>query len=62
MKTLADWEEFIILRQLQEYKGNRTKTANHLSISIRSLRDKIKKYKQKGLSIPEYIRPIKKNK
>jgi DNA-binding NtrC family response regulator len=42
--TLNDIEKNVILATLDEFDGNRTKTANQLGISLRTLRNKLKLY------------------
>jgi len=42
--TVAAAEKLLILRTLEECKGNRTKTAEMLDISIRTLRNKLHEY------------------
>jgi DNA-binding NtrC family response regulator len=44
--TLRDFEKWIILKTLNSQKYNRTKTAKLLNISIRTLRNKIKEYRE----------------
>jgi DNA-binding NtrC family response regulator len=51
--TLAAVEREFILQTLRHTQGNRTRTARLLAISICSLRDKIRSYKDEGESVPE---------
>lgn len=51
--TLARIEREFILQTLRCYRGNRTRTADRLGISIRSLRDKIRNYRDLGESVPD---------
>lgn len=51
--TLASIEREFILQTLAECRGNRTHSADILGISIRSLRDKIRRYRDEGRDIPE---------
>ena len=51
--TLARIERELILQSLRYYRGNRTRTADRLGISIRSLRDKIRNYRDQGESVPD---------
>ena len=46
--TLASVERGVIQSTLEETKGNRTKAADIMGVSIRTLRNKIKHYKQQG--------------
>lgn len=48
-KTLKDLEREFILKTLAEQGGNRSKTAEILGISVRTLRNKLKEYKKEGL-------------
>jgi DNA-binding NtrC family response regulator len=50
--TLAAVEREFILATLQHHDGNRTRAANVLCISIRSLRDRIRSYRDQGESVP----------
>jgi len=51
--TLAVVEREFILETLRHYSGNRTRAADLLRISIRSLRDRIRAYRSQGESVPE---------
>ena len=51
--ALAVIEREFILQTLQHQRGNRTRTADILRISIRSLRDRIRCYRARGESVPE---------
>ena len=51
--TLARVEREFILQTLRHSEGNRTRSANLLGISIRSLRDRIRNYRDQGESVPE---------
>ncbi|MHC4478915.1 MAG: sigma-54-dependent transcriptional regulator [Planctomycetota bacterium] len=44
--TLRDFEKWLILKTLSSQNSNRTKTAKLLDISIRTLRNKIKEYRE----------------
>ncbi len=50
-KTVADVERDLILETLSHCLGNRTHAANILGISIRTLRNKLKEYSDKGISV-----------
>ncbi|TQV71890.1 sigma-54-dependent transcriptional regulator [Denitrobaculum tricleocarpae] len=50
-RTVADVERDLILDTLEHCLGNRTHAANILGISIRTLRNKLKLYGEKGLPI-----------
>ena len=53
--TLALVEREFILQTLRDNQGNRTRSARLLAISIRSLRDKIRSYRDQGESVPEPV-------
>jgi len=44
-------ERRLISRTLDETQGNRTHAARALGISIRTLRNKLKEYKEKNLAV-----------
>lgn len=46
--TLQEMERELILRTLEETEGNKTKAAEQLGISIRTLRNKLTEYKEKA--------------
>jgi two-component system, response regulator FlrC len=50
--SIADVERALILETLQSCFGNRTRAANVLRISIRTLRNKINKYTTEGFYVP----------
>ena len=49
---LAVVERELILQTLRSHGGNRTRTADLLGISIRSLRDRIRIYRGQGQDVP----------
>jgi DNA-binding NtrC family response regulator len=51
--TLSRIEREFILQTLRWCQGNRTRTADRLGISVRSLRDRIRNYRCQGESVPE---------
>lgn len=51
-KTVADVERDLIIDTLQHCLGNRTHAATILGISIRTLRNKLKEYTDKGMNVP----------
>jgi two-component system, response regulator FlrC len=51
--TLAVVERELILQTLEYYRGNRTHAADRLCISIRSLRDRIRNFRNQGEHVPE---------
>jgi hypothetical protein len=50
--SMVDVERALILETLQHCLGNRTRAANVLRISIRTLRNRIKKYASEGVDVP----------
>ncbi len=51
-RTVADVERELIIDTLEHCLGNRTHAANILGISIRTLRNKLKQYNEKGFAVP----------
>jgi DNA-binding NtrC family response regulator len=51
--TLASIEREFILETLRYVQGNRTRSADLLRISVRSLRDKIRRYRNEGEDVPD---------
>lgn len=51
-RTMESVEQDLILDTLSHCLGNRTHAANILGISIRTLRNKLKTYGEKGLNVP----------
>jgi two-component system, response regulator FlrC len=51
-RTVADVERDLILETLKHCVGNRTRAANVLGISIRTLRNKLNEYAAAGLALP----------
>ncbi len=51
-RTLAEVERNLILETLRHCRGNRTRAANTLGISIRTLRNKLHEYAADGAPIP----------
>ncbi len=50
--TIRDMEKELILRRLNLTGGNRTRAAEMLGISVRTLRNKINQYRHEGITIP----------
>jgi DNA-binding NtrC family response regulator len=50
--TIRDMEKELILRRLNFTNGNRTRAAEMLGISVRTLRNKINQYRHEGITIP----------
>ena len=51
--TIAEAECGLIIETLAEQQGSRTKAAKLLGISIRTLRNKIHEYEERGKTIPK---------
>jgi two-component system, response regulator FlrC len=51
-RSLAHIEREVILQTLRFHRGNRTRAADLLGISIRSLRNKIRDYRSAGEDVP----------
>ncbi len=49
--TLQEVEKSLILRMLKEQNNNRTKTAELLGISVRTLRNKLNEYRKEGVVV-----------
>ena len=49
--TLKDLEKELIIRKLGRTKGNRTQAAQELGISVRTLRNKLKQYADRGIEV-----------
>lgn len=52
-KPIRDMERDIILRTLEAHEGNRTHTAKALGMSLRTLRHKLKQYREDGIGIEQ---------
>ena len=50
-RTLREVEKQLILQTLEENENNRTKTADILGISVRTLRNKLNEYRQEGIYV-----------
>ena len=51
-RTVADVERELIIDTVEHCLGNRTHAANILGISIRTLRNKLRRYSEDGFAIP----------
>lgn len=51
--TIYEMERELILQTLEEMRGNKTRAAESLGISIRTLRNKLTDYKNKGPAAPD---------
>lgn len=54
--TIAGMEQELILKTLRETDGNRTKAAEILGITVRTLRNKLNEYKDGGVDVEEYLK------
>ena len=55
-RTIADVEQELILKTLQDVQGNRTKAAEILGITVRTLRNKLNEYRDMGIDVEEYLK------
>ena len=56
--SLRDLEQDTILNTLSDLQGNRTRTAQRLGISIRTLRNRLRDYRSQGVPIPAPTRGV----
>ena len=56
-RTMADVERELILETLRHCRGNRSRAAKTLGISVRTVRNKLNEYAGDGIVIPEPHRP-----
>ncbi|MCB4203868.1 sigma-54 dependent transcriptional regulator [Deferribacterales bacterium Es71-Z0220] len=49
--TISQMEQELILKTLREVDGNRTKAAELLGITVRTLRNKLNEYREKGIDL-----------
>jgi two-component system, response regulator FlrC len=56
-RTMAEVEQDLILGTLDHCRGNRTRAAKILGISIRTLRNKLNEYTAAGVAVPEPGQP-----
>ncbi len=52
-EPLTDVRRKIILGTLERFDGNRTRTAEALGVSLRTIRNKLRDYKEKGIDVPD---------
>ena len=50
---MTDVRRKIILGTLERFDGNRTRTAEALGVSLRTIRNKLRDYKEKGIDVPD---------
>lgn len=53
--TIAEMERELIIKTLKETGGNRTRAAEMLGITVRTLRNKLNEYKEAGINVDEII-------
>jgi two-component system response regulator FlrC len=53
--TIADMERELIIKTLKETGGNRTRAAELLGITVRTLRNKLNEYKEAGINVDDII-------
>jgi len=54
-KTIAEVEKDLILNTLSDNGGNRTKASKVLGITVRTLRNKLKEYREAGVDVNSYL-------
>ncbi|KAA0259504.1 sigma-54-dependent Fis family transcriptional regulator [Deferribacter autotrophicus] len=54
-RSIADVERELILNTLKDVGGNRTKAAEILGITVRTLRNKLNEYRAQGINVDEYL-------
>ena len=54
-KSMKEMEKEIILKALEAHRGNRTHTAKALGMSLRTLRHKLKTYRDLGEDVTDYV-------
>lgn len=52
-EPLTDVRRRIIIGTLQRFDGNRTRTAEALGVSLRTIRNKLRDYRDRGIDVPE---------
>ncbi len=50
--SLGEVEQRVILETLSRFEGNRTRTAEALGVSLRTVRNKIREYRESGVAVP----------
>jgi DNA-binding NtrC family response regulator len=52
--TVGEVEQELVLQTLARCRGNRTRAARVLGMSVRTLRNKIRQYSADGIDVPEH--------
>jgi DNA-binding NtrC family response regulator len=52
--TVGEVEREVVLQTLARCKGNRTRAARVLGLSVRTLRNKIREYSADGIDVPAH--------
>jgi len=52
-EPLTDVRRKIIIGTLERFDGNRTRTAEALGVSLRTIRNKLRDYRERGVDVPE---------
>lgn len=55
-RTIADVEQELILKTLRDVSGNKTKAAEILGITVRTLRNKLNEYRDAGIDVEEFLK------
>jgi DNA-binding NtrC family response regulator len=56
-KTLEECEFEVLLAALRFYHGNRTRAADALKISIRTMTNRVQTMRERKIEVPKYIGP-----
>lgn len=54
-KTISEVERDLILNTIKDFGGNRTKAAEVLGVTVRTLRNKLNEYRANGIDVDEFL-------
>ncbi len=52
-EPLTEVRRKIILGTPERFEGNRTRTAEALGVSLRTIRNKLRDYRERGITVPD---------